>query len=399
MNKIKFTLLIVVLLPVLVHAQFTGGNGRGDVSSLITGRHLTNWFKTNGNWSNVGNWSDAALPASSDNANVMAAAVVDGNYSYQDLTITAAGSVTISPTKSMTVTRTLTNSAGTTGLVIKSDASGTGSLITTSSVSGTVERYIANDLKWHFLSSPVAAQPIWPEFAPTPSGVSLNLTFGVAPWKWDFYYWNPKTDTTSQLFWVNLRQDASGTYNSWDIDKTGSEAGYGAATPAFTVGRGYLTAYNTGWNAATGSPETHQFTGTLNSGTVEKAIIQGANSFNLIGNPYPSSIDWKAASGWTRNGLATSMGGGYDYWIYNKTAGNYGVFNSITAGDNGTNGTSRNIAPMQGFFVLANPTPGTFAMTSAVQVHASQTWLKEGQDADNLLRLKLSTSANTFSDE
>jgi hypothetical protein len=37
--------------------------------------------------------------------------------------------------------------------------------------------------------------------------------------------------------------------------------------------------------------------------------------FNLIGNPYPSSIDWKSGTGWLRTDLVVS-GGGYDMWIW-----------------------------------------------------------------------------------
>ena len=123
--------------------------------------------------------------------------------------------------------------------------------------------------------------------------------------------------------------------------------------------------------------------------------VRRANSFNLAGNPYPSAIDWKA-SGWNR-GVLVPSGGGFDYWIFNDNSGNYGVFNSNSDGV-GTNGTTRYIAPMQGFFVEAVAS-GTLSMTSTVQVHATQNWLKENTDVDNLLRLKLTTSANGFSDE
>ena len=312
-----------------------------------------------------------------------------------NLTINSGKKLILAPGKHLTVSGTLTNSAGTIGLIIHSDATGTASLITNSSVSGTVERFISNNYKWHFLASPVAAQPIWPEFAPAPSGNPLS--FGPSPWNWDFYYWNPNANTASQLYWVSLRQDNTGTYNSQPVDLTGSGAGYGNAIPNFTVGRGYLASYNAGWNPATGSPQTHQFSGTLNSGTITKEIINGENTFNLVGNPYPSAIDWKAPSGWVRNNLATSNGG-YDYWIFNDNIGNYGVYNSSSAGDAGTNGTTRNIASMQGFFVQANSS-GTLSTSSAVQVHATQTWLKDVLDINNSLRIKLSTSANSFSDE
>ena len=325
--------------------------------------------------------------------------------SFTNTLTTTNGSVTINPLskmfvpagKKLTILGTLTNNGGSGGVVLKSagDYSPPGSLIAYGSVSGSVtdERYISNNFSWHFLSSPVSDQAIWPVFSPTPTGDPL--TFGTGTWSWDLYYWNPNANMTTELPWVNLRQDNNGVYNNWPVDNTGSNAGFGAATPVFSTGRGYLVSYNTGWNPSTGSPEVHSFTGTLNTGTINRTLTKGANAWNLAGNPYSSSIDWMASSGWTRTDLVTS-GSGYDYWIFNGTSGTYGVFNSGTG--SGTESTTRYIAPMQGFFVEA-ASSGSLGMNSAVQTHSSQSWLKQENEADNLLRLKLTTDANSWSNE
>jgi hypothetical protein len=257
------------------------------------------------------------------------------------------------------------------------------------SIGGTasVERVIANDWKWHFISSPVTAQPIWPQFAPTPNA---ELKW-IAPWNWDFYYYNPNAPISGGYYWVNLRQDAVANYNNSPIDDMSIYAGYGAATPVMTVGRGYLVAYGPDYNV-TGM---HTFTGSLNSGIVSRGILNGANEFNLVGNPYASSIDWKSSSGWGRSNVALN-GSGYDYWIWNDAEGNYGVFNS--AGTSGTLEVTKDIAPMQAFFVRAS-TSGSLSMSNAVRVHSTQPWLKNRQAENNLLRLKLTTQANTYSDE
>lgn len=322
-------------------------------------------------------------------------AIVPFSLSAQGIIIQPGAYVTVQSSAYLKTT-------GTAGLMIQSTASGTGSLIDAGSgiaVAGTttVERYIASDFKWHLLSSPVTAQQVWPEFAPTPPSGSdySTYTWGAGPWGWDFYYWNPNTSATSQLYWVNPR-NTNGTYNYRTVDGTGSEGGYGTtAPPLLTVGRGYLVAYDVVWNTPTGSPTTHSFTGTLNSGSVSRAVLLGENHFNLVGNPYPSAIDWSASSGWTRDILATS-GSGKDYWIFNDTDGNYGVCNS--ANETGTHGTTRYIAPMQAFFVEAT-SDGSLGMTSAVQTHSTQTWLKESEEENNMLRLKLTTDANSYNDE
>ncbi len=315
--------------------------------------------------------------------------IIDINATAQNLSVGVLESLTVNSAKQLTVSGTLTNNAGNGGLVIKSDAGGTGSLIHgTANVPATVERYINNDNFWHFLSSPVAAMAVWPQFAPSPSGSPLN--FGASGWNWDFYYWNPNASTTTDLYWVNLRK-SNGDYNDGTVDDPGSNAGFGTTTPpVMTPGRGYLAAYASGWSGTA-----HTFAGDLNQGTVSKSLSVSANTFNLAGNPYPSSIDWMAASGWTRTNLAAS-GSGYDYWIYNDAVGNYGVFNSGTG--SGTNSTSRHIAPGQAFFVQA-ATAGNLSMDDNVRAHSTQAWLKETTGEPSILRLNLSTGANTYSDE
>ena len=71
------------------------------------------------------------------------------------LTIETGAVLTISAGKALTVNRNLINSAGTTGLVIKSDGTGTGSLkiLGSTSASATVERIMAPN-KWHIVSAP-----------------------------------------------------------------------------------------------------------------------------------------------------------------------------------------------------------------------------------------------------
>lgn len=362
-------------------------------SYLWNGSQSTAW-STIENWTPAGTPSDISSVVIPDASTTLNSPELSALTEIKNLTIEPVGKLNIAYNGKLTVENDLLNNAGVSGLVIKSTASGTGSLIANSSFTGKVQRYIPNNFNWHFLSSPVHAQPVWPEFAPTPTG--LPLTFGTSPWNWDFYYFNPNASITNQSYWVNLRK-TDGSFNDGTVDQTGSDAGFGAAIPNFTVGRGYLVAYNTGWNVATGSPETHFFTGTLNSTSVRKAITTGVNSWNLVGNPFPSSIDWQATSGWTRTNLVQNGTSYYDMWIYNPTSGNYGVINSLPLSP-GTNNVSRNIAPMQAFFVNAESS-GDLIMSSAAQVHSDQTWLKEGLDVDNLLRLKLTTAANTFSDE
>ena len=326
-----------------------------------------------------------------------------------DLLINSGDIFNIGAGKQLTVSGTLTNSSGNNGLVIKSDANGTGSLISNSlAVPAKVERYIINDFKWHFLSSPVAAQEIWPNFASTPD---LSSPVGWVPaaelpyFSSDFYYFNPYCPTTG-LMWVNLRYNDGthlGTYNNRTIDDPSSAAGFGGlqtAIPQFDAGKGYVVAYDASWGGI------HSFAGELNSGVVERGIVNysgnnpAGSAFNLVGNPYPCSIDWKNNEGWSRNDLAThNITSGYDYWVWNDAYGNYGVFNSL--GSSGTLDVSQYVAPMQSFFVKASTIGAGIKLKiyNGAKTHSSQAWLKTAFGDESHLTLNLTTDANPYSDE
>ncbi|MCK7489185.1 MAG: hypothetical protein MZU79_02265 [Anaerotruncus sp.] len=75
-----------------------------------------------------------------------------------NMTINSGSIFELEPAKTLTVNGTLTNNGGTSGLVLKSDATGTASLIqTTDNVDATVERYITGLAggRNHFITPPV----------------------------------------------------------------------------------------------------------------------------------------------------------------------------------------------------------------------------------------------------
>jgi hypothetical protein len=376
MKKLSFYLILLLMLPVAIYAQYSGGDGRGAFSLALNGTFLSNCFITAGNWSTPGNWSDGVLPASSEEAKVAAAALLDGDYAYQALTIASIGSVTISPGKSLAISGAITNDAGTSGLVIQSDAS---LLNGTANVSGTVQRTIANNNQWHFLSCPIKQAPM-PEICDgnfAPLVTNFNAPTGAT---YDFFFWQ-EPFATANLNWISLKKP------DWSVNT----AKFGNP-PRFVAGKGYLVEYG---SAFTGSSE-KTFTGSLGVGSIDLPVTKttGGNFYNLLGNPYPSYIDWKAPVGWTR-GVIEDEGGGKNVWIWNGTLGNYGVYNSASSGDAGTNGVSRYIAPEQGFFVKA-AINGIVTVADDVRCHSSQAWLKAD---DNNLRLNVTSILNGYSDE
>lgn len=108
------------------------------------------------------------------------------------------------------------------------------------------------------------------------------------------------------------------------------------------------------------------------------------DGWNLVGNPFPSTIDWNAADGWTKVNL-----GGSIYISDNGTAASlqYATWNGVT----GTNGGSRYISTGQGFWVKANGSGvPVLQVTEDVKTPGTQTTFFRMASTDNLLRITLS---------
>ena len=291
-----------------------------------------------------------------------------------NLVINSGKTFTLSAAINLEVIGAITNSAGNTGFVLKSDATGTAALNHNSdNVAATVERYINGDAEdWHFISSPVSDQEISGDWLP--SGTYGNET------GYDLYLWNE-----SNSCWI-YKLNTTSTIN-WNTVHPSSD---------FEAGRGYLYSLQA-------TTPTKEFAGSLNNGTVTTSLSYASETsnlkgFELVGNPYASSIDWKASSGWTRTDLENS-GGGYNMWIWNEDANNYGVYNSADVDDIGTNSIGRYIAPAQGFFVQANST-GNLSMTNSVRIlESANNWFKNVLMDDNKLSVCIKSDAGLGFDE
>jgi autotransporter-associated beta strand protein len=303
------------------------------------------------------------------------------NFTIENtLLINANKIVSVASLYQLTALGTITNNGGVSGLILKSNTIGTASLIhNTDNVPATVQRYISGPTEgWHFLSAPVSNQAISGSWLPVGSYGTGNTATGTG---FDLYVW----DEPSFSFKYKLDTTPIG----WNSVHSG---------PNFSAGRGYL------YSVQETNP-TKEFTGNLINGPVNYPITFTETSnpklfdlkgFNLVGNPYPSSVDWQAASGWDRTKLEVS-GGGSDMWVWNPTANNYGVFNS--ASGVGTNSISRYIAPMQGYFVKAANT-GNLVFDNRVRVHTGAgNWFKNSTIKNPIIRITVESEDGNGADE
>jgi hypothetical protein len=288
-----------------------------------------------GNWGLDATWYDGQMVPVNDWSRVEINNVVDYNaYEIlEDLTINSGGQLEMFPGYQLNVNGNLVNNAGTNGLILRSDYLETATIIENDGVEATVERSFAgNGLDWHLISPPVS-----------------NALSGVFN---DMYLqqFNEATNTYSEI-----------------IPST---------VPLGTM-KGYAV-YSTLANMNTVS-----YSGNLNAGTLNKAVTANmANGWNLVGNPYPSALDWNAVIPGL-SGINSSI-----YYL-DAASGNWLSWNGTTGSG------SRYAPPGQGFFVSATAA-ATLSFDNSMRTH-DVFWMFYKDEVSDLLILK--AEGNGFEDK
>lgn len=143
------------------------------------------------------------------------------------------------------------------------------------------------------------------------------------------------------------------------------------------------------------------FTGSLNTSSVSKSLTNAGDGWNLVGNPYPSAMDWDNIP------ESSKINIGNAYYVWNATNGNYTTYLGSTSGlgvvVNPESGSDAGILPkMQAFFVKASGASPSLAVSNAARVHSSKeiignaARIVDGSDAYVKLRL---TGSNERGDE
>jgi len=312
------------------------------------------WNGTESNDPGLGaNWSSGTAPLPGDNILVTSAAtnslIVNRTPAlpqfFNGLFIESGGNVEIAAGKALTVSGYLHNE-GT--LEIKSDATGTGSLIhNNSDVEATIGRYMTGgwaswDAGWHNISSPVQLQPI-----------AGFVTEGEGN-GYDFYGWDETANT-----WMNQKAE-------------GFEAWNGGLN--FNPGQGYLVSYQL-------TQSEIAFEGEVNVENVPVSNLsfteEEGNGWHLLGNPFGSPLIWN-----NENWLLSHVAGVAKIW--DETAKSYA---DISAGG---------IIPQaQGFFVQVSEAANSLVVPSGSRTHNSEPWHKQGENGKIVLTASES-NGNSF---
>lgn len=291
-------------------------------------------------WNLSGNWNNG-IPTSSSSVSIpdvstspvisSGTTALAGNVTISSgeiLTINSGNGLTVSG--SLTVTGDLTVSSG-------------GSLILkgTSSDNMTYNRNIGTT-NWYLVSSPFVGQTIVDfytnESPALGSGTGDTQNVAIAP------YDNSQSAAT----------DRWNYYSEGQVDGANGDD----TTDTFTAGKGYSIKMQ-----ATGDVS---FIGTLSTDDVDIAITDGSggggNTFNLLGNPFPSFIAGNSNASSSNNLLSINTASLTEatFWLWDQGSSTYDAFNQASS--------AFHIAPGQGFFVSSTGS-NTFSFTEAMQSH------------------------------
>ncbi len=245
---------------------------------------------------------------------------IDINYTVQG-SLLNYGMLSLPPNSAITVNGSTFLDAPN-GLSVVSDATGTGSFID----NGTITYGISGSAKVQtYVENTAVAPAFFIHFiAPTVQGMDV-IDFNVSPNNTYAYAYN----------------QASG---SWDNVSTPYAVNPGSGIAMSTVD---------------GTTYTQEAIGQLNTGSVVSALaFGGTTNQNLIGNPYPSAINFDALA--TANASLVYN----KYYIWNPSTGAY------VSRSNGTGGT-QNIQVGQAFFVETKTASGNFSFTNTERTHSN----------------------------
>lgn len=284
-----------------------------------------------------------------------------------DVDVTIDGTVNIKPTGTITLT------SSNDGLVVGSgsltlEADGANSYATVAalpdgaSITGNVNAqgyFNASTRTWWHVSSPVTSPKAddWIN-----SGIFITGGFTgnsndsiVGTDLQSMYSFDETSGASQNDSWVNFPLSSS--------------------AETMVTGRGYRIFIRD--DASSASPKTATLMGELNQGDIPVPLSytntgdMTNDGFNLIGNPYPATLDWTAVATANASSLNATFN---DAYVWNATSQTYNVATSI--------------APFQAFFVLASSGTSGLSLEESMKSSTNVALTREGAD-QNIINVSI----------
>ncbi len=197
-------------------------------------------------------------------------------------------------------------------------------------VSASMQQYVPDE-GWHNIGSPFS-DAIWEDISFVGNnalithpfeGVSLDTCSYCNVWYYD----------VSTYIGVDIGFGSSNAFGTWRSSIDSSQE--------FGPEKGWNMYLDNSSNFGS-APWTFGISGVFNQGTQNQIVNENNGGWNLVANPYPSSLDWTVVD----DDIASdNLNLGYSVWDDENTV--YATYLSGT----GTSGANQYIAPYQGFYV------------------------------------------------
>jgi hypothetical protein len=329
------------------------GNGGSNYKLFFTSNIIES--STDLNWADPSAWHGGAAPQAGNTVRVVNEVTIESAVTAKSIRV-KGGDLQIYDDGSLTIAEILDVLPGASRLRVYSSSSGTGSLIVEGSASGIVSssRYVTNEL-YHYVSSPL-------------SGQAMDETWLSANWI---------VNTPAYQMW---RWDEDNNY--WIIyGSTGDPEAF--TDIEFVESRGYMIERSVNGGL--------YFEGEVRTDDVQYAASYTAGQgegFNMVGNPFPSSIAITEVAQAGDNFLsdnATVLDDSYEaIYIWDEQAGysngrnDYKVIcNAGFVGEgSGAKLEQDHAALGQGFIVKVNPGGGDILFNADTRKHAGVDFYK-----------------------
>ncbi len=320
----------------------------------------TSTFTGTGSWGIDTLWSAGIINAGGTAIIAGTCRITSTDRTVDDLVINSSALLILYPGVEMTVNNSLTSNADPGGLLLKSDASESASLIANGTVTGkaTVERYMTGaSTGWHLTAAPVGGQNI-----------------------------KELIDNANNSFSTHESQYGLGVYDeATDTWTTYTSETYGSAGD-LVAGKGYETNIEL--------DGTIEFEGSVNTSQVDIPITRSGNGWNLLGNPYPCALNANSGADASNNFLdynSSLMDESYvGLYFWNPTTSSYDVVNKLSA--------ATYIPSGQAFFVKSAAGGGTASFTTAMRTHQTGAAFKAAVTASQII-LKAANDEQTKTTE
>ena len=227
-------------------------------------------------------------------------------------------------------------------------------------------RVVASANANHFMSSPVTTTQTVAQ--------NYNDDFSVVGTPSNYVYSsNPNTAQPSVF------------PNTWTWDETLTDP----FTPGYINALGTVLAPGQGFNANVSGVRTLDIRGPINTGNISRAVTLTDNGFNLVGNPYPSSLRFNNLVSANSSLILPIL------YVWNPAISNYATYNGSVWNNNPAgSGASDAIGHSQGMFVIATAS-GNLNFTNSMRTTTNPgTFFSTPAGV-----IKLQVSSNGYSDE